>query len=140
MDILAHNKEFLWGGVRKAWIVVKDKKVLDIILMDNDIYLDKIPSWVKAIYDQYPAIFCVGKENCTFNLSEIKKIAIEAGHPEFGPRGGKISPTSILSEAMDIYEAEKKVQFLKHREKSKSYLAKLGKVISCNCDAQNVYY
>jgi|TARA_R110000823_G_C15526484_1_gene456262 hypothetical protein len=128
------NAEKDYHGCGKAWAAIKNDKVVALRYMGQfafDPSKSNMPEWVKVVYDD-----CrwAGRFGPT-TLVKIKKAAIAAGHPEFGPRGGRIKPSVMAYEARSIIFNSEREQFGEYRNSARKELSGLGEVISgmCSC-------
>jgi len=126
-----------YRGCGKAWAAIADGQVVAIRYMgDFQAERDRLPEWVRAVIKESSAIeqpsFCLGWLSPR-TLGRIKKAAVAAGHPEFGPRGGHIKASDIAREARSIALKHESEQFELHRTRSRTELAKLGRVVSGQC-------
>lgn len=128
------NAEKDYHGSGKAWAAIKDDKVVALRYMGRfalDPSKSNIPEWVKAVFDdcRWEGRFA------PTTLAKIKKAAVAAGHPEFGPRGGSIKPSIIAREARNIIFELEREQFGEYRNSARKELSGLGEVVSgmCSC-------
>lgn len=136
---LGEKAEKEYNGCGKAWAAICNKEVVAIRYMSFAIDPSEAPAWVKAVLNAYCSI-CEPWCNINFisptDLGKIKKAAINAGHPEYGPRGGHIKASVIARDALKILREIEKKQFGKFRERNKTELAKMGNVVSGMCSSR----
>ncbi len=131
------EKDYL--GCGKAWAAIKNNVPVALRYMGQFSFdPSKAPAWVLAVYESY----CTISEPSSridyispTNLGKIKKAAVSAGYPEFGPRGGHVKASTIAREARSILQKLEKEQFADYRTSSRDELRKLGDVVSgmCSC-------
>ena len=132
------NAEKDYHGSGKAWAAIKDDKVVALRYMGRfalDPSKSNIPEWVKAVFDAAATGVYSLETRAPTTLVKIKKAAIAAGHPEFGPRGGSIKPSIIAREARNIIFELEREQFGEYRNSARKELSGLGEVVSgmCSC-------
>lgn len=132
-----------YRGAGRAWAAIKNNQVAGIRYMGDWHELggvatmeSRLPEWVYAMYTQS---LPMSEHDLQFTSpkkrGELKKAAIAAGHPAQGPRGGHITATSIIREAMRIAQEAEKAAFAEWREKCRAELSELGEVVGgmCSC-------
>ena len=123
----------------RAWAAIKNGKAVAVFFMGDWPKIDpaspNLPAWVHALRaNGLPRTEYELQHQSGQKISELKKIAISAGHPEHGPRGGNIKPTDIIRKAMALVSEAEKSAFQAWREKCRSELAKQGEVHGGWCD------
>jgi len=123
-----------YHGLGKAWAAIKDGEVVALRYMADFAPQHKqAPEWAKAVYRAYSISKCNLKNISPTHLARVKKAAISAGHPERGPRGGKIRASYIASMAQHCLAQSEKEEFAEYRYKCRQELAELGTVMSGEC-------
>jgi hypothetical protein len=126
-------------GCGKAWAAIKNNVPVALRYMGQFSFdPSTAPAWALAVYESYCTIsepssridYISSRE-----LGKIKKAAVAAGYPEFGPRGGHIKASAVAREARSILQELEKEQFAEYRASSRDELRKLGDVVSgmCSC-------
>ena len=131
--------ESQYHGCGKAWAAVNNGQILAIRYMgDFDFDRSQLPAWAAAALSAYGALAAPlwpVDHISSPDLGRIKKAAIAAGHPEFGPRGGQIKASKIARAARELIRNAEREQFGQYRADCRAELAKLGTVVSgmCSC-------
>ena len=131
------EKDYL--GCGKAWAAIKNNVPVALRYMGQFSFdPSTAPAWALAVFKTYCTIhepsFRVDYISPT-DLGKIKKAAVSAGYPEFGPRGGHVKASTIAREARAMLQKLEKEQFGDYRTSSRDELRKLGDVVSgmCSC-------
>jgi hypothetical protein len=128
-----------YRGCGKAWAAIKNNVPVALRYMGQFSFdPSKAPAWVLAVYESYSTIHEPSSRIdyiSSRELGKIKKAAVSAGYPEFGPRGGHIKASAVAREARSILQKLEKEQFADYRNSSREELRRLGDVASgmCSC-------
>ena len=121
-----------YHGCGKAWAAItQDGEVAAIRYMGDFAHdTSDLPAWVQAVLDVTYLPLIEIKWLSPARLSRIKKAAIAAGHPEFGPRGGHIKASDIARKAQSMVWKSEHHQFGEYRDRCRAELEKSGEVRS----------
>lgn len=122
-----------YKGCGKVWAAIKDGKIVALRYMSDFAFNRRnLPAWVIACLDRSSYLFQDGDISHLGGkgMADFKAAAVDAGHPEYGVKGGHIRPSVIAREAHRILSNAQRDQFESYRAKCRADMSKLGDVVS----------